>query len=64
VQLGTHAELIEQDGLYRKLWQIQTALEEDLSRELGDFPPLPPGEGRGEGTSEDREPLIAEAPSP
>jgi ATP-binding cassette subfamily B protein len=64
VQLGTHAELIDQDGLYRKLWQIQTALEEDLSRELGDFPPLPPGEGRGEGTSEDREPLIAEAPSP
>ena len=35
-QLGTHAELIEQDGLYRKLWQIQTALEEDLSRELGE----------------------------
>jgi hypothetical protein len=35
-QLGTHADLIEQDGLYRKLWQIQTALEEDLSRELGE----------------------------
>jgi ATP-binding cassette subfamily B protein len=35
VQLGTHAALIEQDGLYKKLWQIQTALEEDLSRELG-----------------------------
>jgi ATP-binding cassette subfamily B protein len=34
-QLGTHADLIEQDGLYRQLWQIQTALEEDLSRELG-----------------------------
>lgn len=33
-QLGTHAELIEQDGLYRQLWQIQTALEEDLSKEL------------------------------
>lgn len=36
VQRGTHAQLIEQDGLYRKLWQIQTALEEDLSRELGE----------------------------
>ncbi len=36
VQLGTHAELIEQDGLYRRLWQIQTALEEDLSREMGE----------------------------
>ncbi|CAN5583665.1 ABC transporter ATP-binding protein [soil metagenome] len=33
-QLGTHAELAEQDGLYKQLWQIQTALEEDLSREL------------------------------
>ncbi|MBC8105472.1 MAG: ABC transporter ATP-binding protein [Anaerolineae bacterium] len=33
-QLGTHAELAERDGLYKQLWQIQTALEEDLSREL------------------------------
>lgn len=33
-QLGTHAELIDQAGLYKRLWQIQTALEEDLSREL------------------------------
>jgi ATP-binding cassette subfamily B protein len=36
-QLGTHQRLIEQDGLYRRLWQIQTALEEDLSRELGEM---------------------------
>jgi ATP-binding cassette subfamily B protein len=35
VQRGTHAQLIEQEGLYKRLWQIQTALEEDLSRELG-----------------------------
>ena len=47
VQLGTHESLIEQDGLYRKLWQIQTALEQDLSRELGEserstgFQPVP-----------------------
>jgi ATP-binding cassette subfamily B protein len=35
VQLGSHEQLIQQDGLYKQLWQIQTALEEDLSRELG-----------------------------
>jgi ATP-binding cassette subfamily B protein len=34
-QLGTHEQLAEQDGLYKQLWLIQTALEEDLSRELG-----------------------------
>ena len=48
---ATHAELIDQDGLYRKLWQIQTALEEDLSRELGE-----PGEpGRTISTDEDEQ---------
>ncbi|HEX8522159.1 MAG TPA: ABC transporter ATP-binding protein [Tepidisphaeraceae bacterium] len=30
VQLGTHDQLVAQEGLYRQLWQIQTALEEDL----------------------------------
>jgi ATP-binding cassette subfamily B protein len=34
-QRGTHETLIREEGLYRRLWQIQTALEEDLSRELG-----------------------------
>jgi ATP-binding cassette subfamily B protein len=34
VQSGSHEELIARDGLYRRLWQIQSALEEDLSREL------------------------------
>ncbi|MFN4241884.1 MAG: ABC transporter ATP-binding protein [Tepidisphaerales bacterium] len=33
-QLGTHAELVNQDGLYRRLWQIQTDLEDDLREEL------------------------------
>jgi ATP-binding cassette subfamily B protein len=34
VQLGTHDQLAEQDGLYRRLWQIQGALADDLRTEL------------------------------
>ncbi len=34
VQRGTHASLVAVDGMYRRLWQIQTALEEDLKQEL------------------------------
>ncbi len=34
VQSGTHDELLATDGLYRRLWQIQSNLEEDLSQEL------------------------------
>lgn len=30
-QEGTHAELMEAEGLYRRLWKIQTALENELS---------------------------------
>lgn len=33
-QLGTHEQLSSQPGLYQRLWQIQTALEEDLKAEL------------------------------
>jgi ATP-binding cassette subfamily B protein len=33
-QLGTHDQLVEQDGLYRRLWQIQGALADDLRTEL------------------------------
>ncbi len=33
VQLGTHDELVARDGLYRRLWQIQGALAEDLRAE-------------------------------
>jgi ATP-binding cassette subfamily B protein len=53
-QLGTHAQLIEQDGLYRRLWQIQTALEEDLSRELGTPTPSTTP------TTDSDEPLVAQ----
>lgn len=35
IQEGTHAELVEADGLYRRLWTIQTALEIELSNPAG-----------------------------
>lgn len=34
IQTGTHAELSTQDGLYRRLWQIQTSVEADFKSEL------------------------------
>lgn len=34
IQSGTHAELAARDGLYRRLWKIQTEVEADLRREL------------------------------
>lgn len=33
-QSGSHNELIKQDGLYRRIWNIQNELEEDISIEL------------------------------
>jgi ATP-binding cassette subfamily B protein len=45
VQLGTHEELVAQEGLYRRLWRIQGALAEDLRTELsgdGDDAPAEP----------------------
>jgi len=34
IQTGTHAELASQDGLYRRLWQIQTSVEAAFQSEL------------------------------
>lgn len=34
VQSGTHEELLRQGGLYRRVWDIQGALEEDMESEL------------------------------
>ncbi|MFP4383188.1 MAG: ABC transporter ATP-binding protein [Spirochaetia bacterium] len=34
VQLGTHQELLNEDGLYRRIWAIQNSLEQELEQEL------------------------------
>ncbi len=39
VQRGTHGELVDADGLYRRLWRMQTDLEEDLAAEAGETRP-------------------------
>lgn len=36
VQQGTHAELLEQDGLYRRIAEIQNMLEDELKQEGGE----------------------------
>jgi ATP-binding cassette subfamily B protein len=35
-QLGTHDQLVAQEGLYRRLWNIQGVLAEDLRMEMAD----------------------------
>lgn len=34
IQEGRHADLVTEEGLYRRLWQIQSNLESDFQREL------------------------------
>jgi ATP-binding cassette subfamily B protein len=34
VQQGTHAELLEQDGIYRRIFDIQTRIEDELELEI------------------------------
>lgn len=35
VQMGTHDELVEQDGIYRQIFEIQTRIEVELEKEIG-----------------------------
>jgi ATP-binding cassette subfamily B protein len=34
-QRGTHEELLEQDGLYRKIYDLQARIEEEVEQEVG-----------------------------
>lgn len=34
VQMGTHQELLAQEGMYRRIFDIQTRIEEELEREI------------------------------
>jgi ABC-type multidrug transport system fused ATPase/permease subunit len=34
VQRGTHDELVEQEGIYRRIYMAQTRLEAELEEEL------------------------------
>jgi ATP-binding cassette subfamily B protein len=36
VQRGTHDQLVAQQGLYRKIYEMQTRIEDELERELTD----------------------------
>jgi hypothetical protein len=34
VQQGVHEDLIQQDGLYRRIYDIQAQIEEEVEREV------------------------------
>ena len=34
VQRGTHEQLVQQEGLYRRIYQAQTQIEEELQQEI------------------------------
>jgi ATP-binding cassette subfamily B protein len=34
VQQGSHDELVEQEGLYKRIWEIQNSLENELEEEF------------------------------
>jgi ATP-binding cassette subfamily B protein len=36
VQRGTHEQLVSQSGIYRKIYDMQTRIEDELERELAD----------------------------
>lgn len=40
VQRGTHADLLAEDGMYRRLWNIQNSLESDFDHDIAGGPAL------------------------
>ena len=34
VQMGRHEELVDQDGMYRQIFDIQTRIDEELEKEI------------------------------
>jgi ATP-binding cassette subfamily B protein len=36
IQKGTHEELLIQDGMYRRIYDLQTRIDEELEKELSD----------------------------
>jgi ATP-binding cassette subfamily B protein len=34
VQMGKHEDLVAQDGMYRKIYDIQTRIDEELEQEI------------------------------
>ena len=32
-QIGTHEELLKEDGIYSRIWNIQSSLENELEKE-------------------------------
>jgi len=54
VQQGTHAELLEQDGMYRQVYDIQTRIEVELEKELAGAHAARGGNGHGTEHSTER----------
>ena len=34
VQSGKHEDLVQQDGIYRRIYEIQTRIEDELEKEI------------------------------
>lgn len=37
IQMGTHADLVAQEGMYRKIYDIQTRVDDELQSEIASF---------------------------